>query len=141
MAQVAQASSVGQIQWLTLQENQLTRAISDNNQEIVRLTRLISDITTDISSKESQIEDCEAKLESGNDCGEATCQAFDDIRAMMRELEVQVDNLENEQNRAEQTEAEIQLQNNEYQTKLDYIQTKKQTASSWITSANYISRT
>lgn len=141
MSSVAQASSVGQIQWLTLQENKLTRAISDNNQEIVRLTRLISDITTDISTKEGKIDDCEAKLEEGCECGETTCQAFDDIRAMMRELEAQVDNLEIEQDRAEQREAELQLENNEYQTKLDYIQTQKQTSSDWITNANYISKT
>lgn len=141
MAHVTQASSVGQIQWLTLQENKLTRAIRNNNEEIVRLTRLISDITTDISTKEEQIDDCEAKLENGCDCGEATCQAFDDIRAMMRELEVQVDNLGIEQDRAEQREAELQLENNEYQTQLDFIQTHKSEATTWITNANHISRT
>ena len=141
MAQVAQASSVGNIQWLTLQESQLNRAIRDNNQEIIRLTRMISDITTDITTKEGQISDCEARLEEDCDCGEATCQAFDDIRAMMRNLQSQVDNLETEQDRAEQREIELQSENNEYELKLEYIQTKKAASSEWIKNANYISRT
>lgn len=141
MASVAQASSLGQIQWYTLQENQLTRAISDNNEEIIRLTRFISDVTTDITYTEDQIDDCEAKLESGCDCGEAACQVFDDIRAMMRDLELKVDDLEIQKDRAEQREAELQLENNEYQVKLDYIQTQKQTSSDWIKNANYVSRT
>ena len=141
MAHVTQASSVGNIQWLTLRENRLNRAIRDNNQEVIRLTSLISGITTDIATKEGQIDDCEAKLEKGCDCGETTCQAFNDIRSMMRELEIQVEDLNAEQNRAEQREAELQTENNEYETKLAFIQNKKQASQQWINNANYISRT
>ena len=139
MVQVAQASSVGQIQWLTLQESQLNRAIRSNNEEVIRLTRMISTISTDISTKEQAIEDCEAKLETETS-EHATCQAFDDIRSMMRELQNQVTDLESQQNRASEREAQIELENNEYQTQLDYISSKKQKSTSWIENANHISR-
>lgn len=139
MVQVAQASSVGQIQWLTLQESQLNRAIRSNNEEVIRLTRMISTISTDISTKEQAIEDCEAKLETETS-EQATCQAFDDIRSMMRELQNQVTDLESQQNRASEREAQIELENNEYQTQLDYISSKKQKSTSWIGNANHISR-
>lgn len=141
MAQVTQASSRGNIQWLTLQENQLNRAIRTNNEEVIRLTRLISDITTDITSKEEQIQDYEAQLESGCDCGEATCQAFNDIRSMMRELETQVNTLETEQERAEQRETELQTENNEYEIKLEAIQAQKEKSQQWLDNANTFSRT
>lgn len=140
MSSVAQASSVGNIQWLTLQESQLNRAIRDNNQEVIRLTNMISGITSNITEKENQISDCEAKLDKDCDCGKTACQAFDDIRAMMRQLETQVDDLNTQQARAEQREAELQTENNTYETKLTYIQQKKAVSSDWIKNANYISR-
>ncbi len=140
MASVAQASSVGNIQWLTLRENRLNRAIRDNNQEVIRLTNLISTITSNVTTKEAQIDDCEAQIEKGCDCGEATCQAFDDIRAMMHELETQVDDLNAQQARIEQRETEIQSENNEYEIELAQIAKSKEESQTVIKNANYISR-
>ena len=140
MASVAQASSVGNIQWLTLRENRLNRAIRDNNQEVIRLTNLISTITSNVTTKEAQIDDCEAQIEKGCDCGEAACQAFDDIRAMMHELETQVDDLNAQQARIEQRETEIHSENNEYEIELAHIAKSKEESQTVIKNANHISR-